>query len=226
MSTGASPRGGQENSGLSSDMASRLRHVAAASGPDHVLRAALISVWAVRRNMAKKARRRYVTSEDAAVTCAGRWGRKRVTVSQCCAVLAAEDVYTRLLRDAVRPDSLTRMRPGASGYVDWSRPGGHAEPVGWELRPNAVWRFGRLFLTCPRCLRRATRVYVPTRDAWIACRRCWGLTYGSRRESYRGGGWLGPYAYWRTDDARARRVQAAKERGAERRAILAGLAAR
>ena len=28
---------------------------------------------------------------------------------------------------------------------------------GWQLRPNAVWRFGRLFLICPHCHRRVTQ---------------------------------------------------------------------
>jgi hypothetical protein len=39
---------------------------------------------------------------------------------------------------------------------------------------------GRLFLTCPRCQRPCTRLYVPLPSSWLACRGCWGLTYSSR----------------------------------------------
>jgi hypothetical protein len=32
----------------------------------------------------------------------------------------------------------------------------------------------------------ATRLYLPTDHAWLACRRCWGLTYHSRtKNNYR-----------------------------------------
>lgn len=39
----------------------------------------------------------------------------------------------------------------------------------WQFRPNAVWRRRRMFLTCGRCRRRATPLYVPTEDSWLAC---------------------------------------------------------
>ena len=44
--------------------------------------------------------------------------------------------------------------------------------VGWQIRPNAIWRLGRLFLACPACRRPATRLYVPTPAASPACRSC------------------------------------------------------
>ena len=52
--------------------------------------------------------RRYVSLDDVPVTCAERWGPKRVRVTQCWAALTAEDVYARLMRD-----ELSAMRPGA-----------------------------------------------------------------------------------------------------------------
>src|SRR5512143_2993002 len=106
--------------------------------------------------------RRYVRPGiDAAVWIAsGRWGPKRVTVSQCWATLRAEDVYTGLLRD-----DAARARPGARGVLWWTLSGEHTAEVGWEFRANAVWRFGRVFLTCPACNRRATRIYLPVEDS-------------------------------------------------------------
>jgi hypothetical protein len=166
--------------------------------------------------------RRYVTpSVDAAVWIAsGRWGPKRVKVTQCWAVLKAEDVYTDLLRD-----NPAGTRPGRHGDLDWRLPGREPIRVDWELRANAVWRFGRAFLTCPKCSRPATRIYVPTVDASAACRRCWGLTYESRRENYkRSGSVLGMshrvHAHLFTWSARETRAAAAAERYAERREIL------
>jgi hypothetical protein len=131
-------------------------------------------------------RRRYIRpGQDAAVWIdSGRWGPKRLKVTQCWATLTAEGVYTGLLRD-----DATRARAGARGTVEWtvrSRSGcSRSFPADWELRANAVWRHGRLFFRCPRCTRLATRLYVPCEDSGAACRRCWGLTYESRRENYK-----------------------------------------
>jgi hypothetical protein len=150
----------------------------------------------------------------------GRWGPRRVRVTECWAVLKAEDVYTSLLRD-----DPNQARPGARGSVEWRLPG-RSLSVAWELRENAVWRFGRLFLECPKCSRRATRIYVPSDNAWPACRRCWGLTYESRQQwNYNTGSSLlslnfGPVAYWYTYDERRKRAEASEERYAERREIL------
>jgi hypothetical protein len=168
------------------------------------------------------ARRRYVNRENTPVTCAGRWGPKRVRVTQCWAVLAAEDLYTALMRD-----NLTRMRPGCHGSLKWTLPG-KSLFLDWELRANAVWRFGRLFLRCPRCNRLATRIYVPTEESWAACRRCWGLTYESRQHgNYKRGAFeqaiaLGSFSLgqWLTLIERERRAEAAAQRYAERRKIL------
>jgi len=52
--------------------------------------------------------------------------------------------------------------------------------AGWEVHRNAVWRRGRVFLVCPSCSRRCTRLYVPVENRALACRSCWGLTYESR----------------------------------------------
>jgi hypothetical protein len=164
--------------------------------------------------------RRYVRpGEDAhAWSPSGRWGPKRVQVEQCFATLRAEDLYTRLIRD-----NRAKARPGAQGSLEWSLPG-RSLSCDWELRHNFVWRFGRLFLKCPRCDRRATRMYVPAADAGAACRRCWGLTYESQqRRTYRAGpGLFSPltYAWCRADDAREARAAAAAKRYAERREIF------
>ena len=174
------------------------------------------------------AHRRCITpGVDAAVwISSGRWGPKRVRVSQCLALLA-EDLYTDLLRN-----NSANARPGAYGSLTWTvrRNSGSSASLSanWELRPNAVWRHGRLFLRCPKCSRLATRLYVPHEDAEAACRRCWGLTYESRqRRSYRAsrsryGPLLSPrmYALIRADDARQARAAAAAKRYAERRKIL------
>jgi hypothetical protein len=93
---------------------------------------------------------------------------------------------------------------------------------------NAVWRFGRLFLRCPRCDRLATRIYVPTAESWAACRQCWGLTYESRQQrNYKGGGMFAyagitsrAVAECTTLSDRERRAEASAERYAERRSIL------
>jgi len=66
-------------------------------------------------------------------------------------MLTAEGVYTGLLRD----DS-SKARPGAHGSLEWTLPGGRSLSLDWELRANAVWRFGGAFLRCPQCQRLAT----------------------------------------------------------------------
>lgn len=92
-----------------------------------------------------------------------------------------------------------------------------------------MWRYGRVFLCCPRCARAATRLYVPAENMRPACRRCWGLTYRSTQErTYRAswsrsyGALFSPlvYAMLRADDAREERAAAAEKRYAERRKIL------
>lgn len=119
--------------------------------------------------------RRYVRREDAAVWGpGGRWGPRRVRVTECYSSLRAEDLYTALLRDAA-----ARVRPGAAGTATLTVQG-RSHVANWEVRQNAVWKRGRVFLLCPRCLSRCTRLYLPLETSWLACRRCWGLTYQSR----------------------------------------------
>jgi hypothetical protein len=69
-----------------------------------------------------------------------------------------------------------RVETGAHGQ-EWE--------VQRQLRPNPVWRLGRLFLCCPRCSRHCARLYMPVGHLRPECRRCWGLTYDSRRANYR-----------------------------------------
>ena len=173
-----------------------------------------------------RSRRRMTPGVDAAVwISSGRWGPKRVRVSQCLA-LRAEDAYTCLLRE-----NAARVRPGERGSARWTVSNSSGESASfsadWELRANSVWRHGRLFFRCPKCSRLATRLYVPRVDLGGACRRCWGLTYESRQErNYKGrpsflpGHSLGDLAHWLTWSAREARAEASAERYAERREIL------
>ncbi len=118
--------------------------------------------------------RRYVQpGQDVQVWCSGRWGPRRVRVNQCWVTVRAEDLYTALLKDDA--DS---VRPGAKGTATFNP--GRDDTAGWEVHRNAVWRRGRVFLVCPSCSRRCTRLYVPVENRALACRSCWGLTYESR----------------------------------------------
>lgn len=154
------------------------------------------------------------------VSCAGRWGPRRARVTECWAVLTAETVYTALLRD-----DPSKMKPGTSGELAWSLAGARRS-VEWELRPNVVWRFGRLFLRCPECERRATRLYLPREDSSFACRRCWGLTYETRQQwNYRRSSspldWFGLSVNEATTrSVRESRRRASAERYEERQQIL------
>jgi hypothetical protein len=137
--------------------------------------------------------------------------------------MTAEWVYTALMREGV-----DKMLSGARGSATW-KVRRRVFSFGWELRPNSVWRFGRLFLRCGRCDRLATRLYVPTKNAWPGCRRCWGLSYESRQQrNYKptGSGFLAALGWSHRDAAlsetlerRTRRAAAAK-RYAQRRRIL------
>jgi hypothetical protein len=172
---------------------------------------------------AERMRRFVRPGVDATVWCpSGRWGPRRVRVTEC-ALLTAEDFYTRLLRDSPR-----EVRPGRHGSLTWTLAGSYPISVAFQIRANAVWRFGRVFFICPSCGRLATRIYVPKLLAGAACRRCWGLTYESRQQrNYKAGSsrWgviLSPlpYAMCRAEDAREARAEAAAKRCAERREIL------
>jgi hypothetical protein len=173
-----------------------------------------------------RGRRCITPGVDAAVwVSSGRWGPKRVRVSQCLA-LRAEDAYTCLLRE-----NAARVRPGEQGSARWTVSDSSGESASfaadWELRANGVWRHGRLFFRRPKCSRLATRLYVPRVDMGAACRRCWGLTYESRQErNYKPRGSILGFltlqmsAHWYTLTAREGRAEAAEKRYAERREIL------
>ena len=132
-------------------------------------------------------RPRRVRREDAPVWCpGGRWGPRRTRVTECWSLLRAEDVYTALLRD-----DASHVLPGARGTSTYTVEG-REFTAAWEVRQNAVWRRGRVFLWCPRCSLLCTRLYLPLSDSWLACRRCWGLTYGSRTlRNYKSSLWGG-----------------------------------
>src|ERR1019366_5080645 len=154
------------------------------------------------------------------VSSSGRWGRRRVRVTQCVAVLEAEQVYGSLIVSG------RVFGPGWHDTLCWSPhgAGGPSWAIRVEVRANAVWRFGRLFLVCPHCQQRATRMYVPVVGHPPACRRCFGLSYESRTANYKATGlaadW-GPVAYQTTNARRDERHQAARARYALRRPFLA-----
>jgi hypothetical protein len=173
-------------------------------------------------------RRRCITRADAPVCClGGRWGPRRTRVAECWTVIRAEDVYTGLLRD-----NASAVRPGARGTATYTFQGCEVT-ASWEVRQNAVWRRGRVFLACPRCGQRCCRLYLPLKDSWLACRMCWGLTYASRtlqnyKDSLYGRGVFArmfgtsqrEWASVNTYEARKRRREAARKRWEERRRWL------
>ena len=73
------------------------------------------------------------------------------------------------------------------------------------------------------CSQLATRVYLPRADSLPGCRRCWGLSYDSRKADYqaRGPFYLSLLGEAATILARERRLEASEARYAERRSILA-----
>jgi hypothetical protein len=120
-------------------------------------------------------RRRCLTRAELAVCCPGdRWGPRRTRVTECWGVLRAEELYTGLL-----VENASAVRPGSRGTATYNLEGRDVTAK-WEIRQNAVWRRGRVFFACPRCGQRCTRLYLPLADSWLACHRCWGLTYNSR----------------------------------------------
>lgn len=166
---------------------------------------------------------------NAPVTCSGRRGPRRVRVKQCLAVFHAEELYSALMADRRK-----RLAPGALGSVQYQA-GGHVHTANWEVRPNAVWTFGRVFFLCPHCQRRCSRLYVPCASFWpFACRTCCGLTYTSRaRLNYKNSLWgrgsyarmwglsQRDYAYDITCELRINRRAGSRKRWASRRPIIA-----
>ena len=183
--------------------------------------------------MTGAARRRWILPHEAAVSCpGGRWGRRRTRVTECWAVLRAEEVYTALLRD-----DASRVRPGATGTSTYTVEGREFN-ASWEVRQNAVWKRGRVFLQCPRCDTRCTRLYLPLCDSWLACRRCWGLTYASQTlQNYKDSPWgrgefarmfgtsQRDWAFLTTYEKRTERLEASRERWGKRRRYLARVTA-
>lgn len=132
-----------------------------------------------------------------AVSCSGRFGRRRVRVNQCWLILRAEETYDSLPRD-VSKDRHT-FTVSAEGW---------RSTVTAELRPNLIWRRGRLFYRCAHCGNRATRLYVPIRGLDLRCRSCWGLSYESRSWSYHGFmGWANALCKETTQARRAERTK-------------------
>jgi hypothetical protein len=165
-------------------------------------------------------RRRFITADDANVFCSGRWGRKRVRVSQCWAIVRAEDAYTTLLRDG------SSVQPGWRGELRITLPDDISHSFAVRVVPNAVWRNGRVFLVCPWCARQCTRLYLPLKTSSLRCRTCWGLTYSSRQyRNYKDTGprWarglfdLRQMAYCEADSVRLERQRTCQKRWAERR---------
>ena len=98
------------------------------------------------------------SAECSDVWCSGRRCQRRLRTDECTR-LTAEQVYTWLLEfDAAG------VRPGRAELSIIL--GGVPMSARVELRPNAVWRRGRLFLRCPCCQARCTRLYLPTCEAW------------------------------------------------------------
>lgn len=98
--------------------------------------------------------------------CNGRRGPRRPRVEESRHVVRAEDVYTRLLEKG----GGEACHLALGDVWVWFRV---------EVRPNAVWRHGRVFLVCPSCGGRRTRLYLPTAGAILACRMCFGMSYQS-----------------------------------------------
>lgn len=175
-------------------------------------------------------RKRFIYRGEAGVWCpGGRWGPRRTRVTECCGVIRAEDLYTALILDA----NGIKARPGTVGSATF-RMGEQDVTVDWELRSNAVWRCGRLFLRCRRCSHRCTRLYLPLSDSGLACRKCYGLSYNSRTlNNYKNSLWgrgafarmfmttQRDWAYTTTDEARQSRREASFERWDKRRPALA-----
>ncbi len=173
-----------------------------------------------------RAHRRYILPSEAAVFVSGRFGRRRARTTECWAILRAEECYTSLIRS-----SPTRLAPGHRATMTW-KVNGRDLVAGCEVRPNAVWRYGRVFLICPKCGLRCARLYAPTEEAGLACRLCWGLTYASRSLlNYKDTLWgRGPLArlfntsqrdmaYLTTSENRAERQKRSAERWEERRKL-------
>ena len=133
----------------------------------------------------------------------GRWGPCRLPFEHCAGTLRAEMIYDGFCRGR------TTTGPGSVLTFEW--PGcPETSSISAEVRANRVWRHGRLFLFCPRCRARVTRLYRPKRESDPRCRSCWGLSYLSRSWSYHGLSAL--TAHVTTSERREERRRAARAR--------------
>ena len=127
-----------------------------------------------------------VSRDELPISISGRWGSRRVCVTECAVVLAAEEVYDHLLAAGAT------FGPGWRGEVELAADDVR-QSVRVEVKRNAVWRNGRVFLKCGHCERRCTRLYMPCLADPLRCRQCWRLTYeSSQTHNYRGYGFLSP----------------------------------
>jgi hypothetical protein len=161
-------------------------------------------------------RKRWISTHEASAWCSGgRWGPRRVRTNECWAILRAEELYDGLLRE-----DTSAVKPGTRGSANYKFNNRDVTTT-WEVRPNFVWRRGRVFLHCPRCGRRCTRLYMPLEDSWLACRRCWGLTYASRTlQNYKNSLWGGRAFAWMFGTTQREWAQSTTaEKRAERRLV-------
>src|SRR5215204_667991 len=96
----------------------------------------------------------------------GRWGPRRVRVDECEVAFCAESLYDLFIRTGATPIPVT----GTMVH----RYAGRELATAWRCTENVVWRYGRVFLICPRCREHRTRLYVPVLGASAACWSCWG----------------------------------------------------
>lgn len=163
----------------------------------------------------------------------GRWGGRRVRTNECQRI-DAERLYDKLIRQAARGHP---VGPGSHGLATY-RLHGRMRTVNWEVRPNAVWRFGRVFFRCPHCSQRCSRLYLPLPECEFRCRKCYGLSYASQTlQNYKDSIWgRGPFAvifgttqrdwsYMHTDERRKARQAATIDRWRKRKRYV-GMASR
>jgi len=63
----------------------------------------------------------------------------------------------------------------------WGQP--HFDETVWLETTRPYFGGVRWWFTCPRCAGRAAKLHLPPGDKRFLCRRCWGLSYESQRES-------------------------------------------
>jgi hypothetical protein len=99
-----------------------------------------------------------VSPDELPVYASGRSGPRRVSVTECASTVTAEAVYDCLLAAGVP------FGPDVHGKISYTVER-VCQSVIFEVRRNAVWRQGRIFLGCDYCSRRCTRLYMPCVDS-------------------------------------------------------------